>query len=169
MIKINNLKKFLSCFFLLSWILLIFSFSHTPGPATDEQSKTIVNQIIGNTNKTTNTTVEQIENNVPIDSKDTVDIEYLNYIVRKIAHMSEYFILALLVLNVIYQFKGKVEFKHYIIVICFCCFYAITDEVHQLYIPGRTGQVKDVLIDTLGASMTCIFVMLIKKVPKIHF
>lgn len=166
----KTLKKLLSCCFLFSWLLLIFTLSHAPSDASTEQSKTIVNQIIGNTNQTNNTEVVEIENNAPIELiEDSPDIEFLNYVVRKIAHMSEYFILALLVLNLIYQFKGKIYYKYYIMAICFCAVYATTDEFHQTFVPGRTGQFSDVLIDTLGASIACLFVMLIRKYKKSIF
>mgnify|MGYP003309055667 FL=1 len=42
----------------------------------------------------------------------------------------------------------------YSIIICFI--YACTDEIHQLYVVGRTGQFIDVLIDTIGALLGCL-------------
>ena len=42
--------------------------------------------------------------------------------------------------------------------------YACTDEIHQLFIQGRAGQLKDVLIDTIG-SLTGIYIYkVVKKV-----
>ena len=35
----------------------------------------------------------------------------------------------------------------------FCIIYAIFDEIHQIYVPGRTGKAIDVIIDTLGSCM----------------
>ena len=35
----------------------------------------------------------------------------------------------------------------------FCSLYAISDEVHQLFVPGRGAQVKDVFIDIAGAAV----------------
>ena len=34
-----------------------------------------------------------------------------------------------------------------------CCLYAASDELHQLFIPGRSGEVRDVLIDTSGGAV----------------
>ena len=156
MIKIINFKKVISIFLLLLWLTIIFLFSNTPSGASEEQSKTIVNHIMGTQTQSTDIQQEKVESEEIIEPKEkTVDLEYLNYLIRKIAHMSEYFILSLLVINVIIQFKGKIKYKHYIISICFCLIYAITDELHQTFVPGRCGQAIDVFIDTFGAILGC--------------
>ena len=36
--------------------------------------------------------------------------------------------------------------------------YACTDEIHQIFVPGRSAQFRDVLIDTLGASFGCLLI-----------
>ncbi len=41
--------------------------------------------------------------------------------------------------------------------------YACTDELHQVFVPGRSAQFRDVLIDTLGASFGAIITYLIVK------
>lgn len=41
--------------------------------------------------------------------------------------------------------------------------YACTDELHQIFVPGRSAQFRDVLIDTLGASFGAIITYLIIK------
>ena len=40
-----------------------------------------------------------------------------------------------------------------IISICFVLLYACSDEVHQLFVPDRSGEVLDVLLDTIGGSL----------------
>ncbi|MBB1503242.1 VanZ family protein, partial [Candidatus Saccharibacteria bacterium] len=46
--------------------------------------------------------------------------------------------------------------------------YACTDEIHQIFVPGRSAQFRDVLIDTLGASFgTLIAYLIIKLITKI--
>ena len=40
----------------------------------------------------------------------------------------------------------------------FCALYAATDEIHQLFVPGRGGQIRDVLIDSSGALIGLLFV-----------
>ena len=41
--------------------------------------------------------------------------------------------------------------------------YAISDEIHQLFVPGRAGQVRDVLIDSAGSFLGIILVMAFVK------
>lgn len=46
--------------------------------------------------------------------------------------------------------------------------YACTDEIHQIFVPGRSAQFRDVLIDTLGASFgTLIAYLIVKLITKI--
>lgn len=48
--------------------------------------------------------------------------------------------------------------------------YACTDEIHQLFVPGRSGQFRDVMIDSLGAFIgiliLSIFLMIINHLKK---
>jgi len=77
-------------------------------------------------------------------------IENLNLIIRKNAHAFEYMGLAILICNAFFinKFKGKGAI---IYVLFICLLYAVTDEFHQLFVPGRTSLVSDVLIDFTGA------------------
>ena len=44
-----------------------------------------------------------------------------------------------------------------------CLMYAITDELHQIFVPGRVASIWDVLIDTMGAAFGVLLFMLIRK------
>lgn len=74
----------------------------------------------------------------------------INLLIRKNAHAFEYLILSLLVGNLLFtfDFKGR---KAVIYILFVCLFYSVTDEFHQIFVPGRTPSVADVLIDFLGA------------------
>ena len=76
--------------------------------------------------------------------------EKVNQILRKNAHGVEYLVLALLVSNAVFLNlkKGKASIVDILFV---CLFYAVTDEFHQSFVPGRTSRVSDILIDFLGA------------------
>ena len=70
-------------------------------------------------------------------------------VVRKFAHFFEYFVLAVLLMFV-FKYYLEVNIKLVVIVCCIGFLYSITDEFHQLFVPGRTGRVADVCIDFLG-------------------
>lgn len=65
-------------------------------------------------------------------------------ILRKGAHISEYAILAWLVS---WAWGGA---KRHWYIVAFCLTYAASDEIHQLFIRDRSGQVIDVVVDTVG-------------------
>lgn len=83
----------------------------------------------------------------------TGDIDILRFIVRKVAHFTEYFILGILVINALKYNTIKDMMKLSILI---CILYASLDEIHQLFVQGRDGKIFDVLIDTLG-SLSGIF------------
>lgn len=79
-------------------------------------------------------------------------------VVRKSAHLFEYFIMSLLIYNLI---RDHIRYEM-ILSIIFSTLYACSDEFHQLFVVNRVSSVNDVLVDTLGAILAMIFVYLIK-------
>jgi VanZ family protein len=76
----------------------------------------------------------------------------LTFLVRKAAHISAYFILGILLFNLLKEYGLGVK-KMIFASIAIAMLYACTDEVHQVFVPGRSGEVRDVLIDTAGAAV----------------
>lgn len=81
-------------------------------------------------------------------------LHYLVVPVRKCAHFLIYSMLGFLVLQFLVNFSIS-SFKAYLLAIFWCFLYACSDEIHQLFVVGRSGQVLDVFIDTLGAIFGC--------------
>jgi len=83
-----------------------------------------------------------------------------NFLVRKCAHVAEYAVLFLLIrwaCAAIFTRSASTSQKSatavaFTIAACF----ALTDEMHQLHVAGRTSSLADVLIDLLGVSIACI-------------
>ena len=77
--------------------------------------------------------------------------------VRKSAHFCVYLILGLLVMNC---FGVNKKYILYSVIICLsiviCLLYSISDEIHQMFISGRSGELFDVFIDTLGSFIGII-------------
>ena len=99
-------------------------------------------------------------------------VSNLVFIVRKAAHFTEYAILGLLFFLVYRAYFVKLtnakfsNAKFLFFALCSSFLYACTDELHQLFVSGRSGQFTDVLIDTLGALFGCLLVMIIRRLRK---
>lgn len=78
----------------------------------------------------------------------TSNIRRFDYFVRKLAHFSEFALLGILVLCAIRRTTPR--FYAYQIHLTFLLFVPITDEIIQLFVPGRACQISDVFIDISG-------------------
>ena len=77
----------------------------------------------------------------------------MHFLIRKCAHVVEYFIFSLLVLEAIRGGRGGWNRKWGIIAVAIAAAYAATDETHQLFVASRGASVVDVLIDISGATL----------------
>ena len=134
--NLDKLKKILSIVLLIFWCFLIFYFSNQPGSVSDVSSGVIVNII-----------------------KKIIPGNYhtITFIVRKLAHVSIYFILYLLTFNCFKKFNVS-KYAFY-----FCLLYAISDEIHQLFIVNRSCELRDILIDTTGITLAYLITKKIRK------
>ncbi len=82
---------------------------------------------------------------------EAFDTGNLNHIVRKTAHFTAYLILGILSCNALKQ-SGVNGWRKPVLALGLCILYAASDEVHQLFVAGRSGQPLDVFIDSLGAA-----------------
>lgn len=93
--------------------------------------------------------------------KDSFGLELTKEIVRKSAHIIAYFTLGTwaLLTAIAYRFRLK---KAAMISLLVVVVYAISDEIHQLFVPGRSGQWSDVLLDSIagviGISLTTLII-----------
>lgn len=124
------------------------------------KSKTVINDVIGKSVETANGL--GITDKHPSKSKMEQVINRLNKPLRKVAHASEYFLLTMFIL-VVLRNCGVNGSKMFVIALIICFVYACTDEYHQTFVDGRTGQFSDALIDTLGGVASCIAYIIFKK------
>lgn len=89
--------------------------------------------------------------NIIVNLFNIKNVELVSLIVRKLAHFTEYFILGLLVLNMLRFINKKIAFG-----IILCVIYAMSDELHQLFTPDRAGRLYDVLIDSSGSIIAIL-------------
>lgn len=88
--------------------------------------------------------------------------DLLTFLTRKAAHIFVYFVLGLLVYNLLRTY-GMSAKKTIVFSILIVLSYASFDEIHQLFIPGRSGELRDVLIDTMAASVGVVLYALIDR------
>ena len=91
------------------------------------------------------------------DEEYEVTSKVLNPIARKVMHFTEYFILGLLIIIDLYLITGKKYIWLLLLTIGLCTIFASLDEVHQLFVNGRSGSYKDVIVDTIGSIVGCLF------------
>lgn len=132
------MKKRINILLVILWMILIFTMSSFNSTESSNQSNFIVDII---------TNIFNITN-----------INLLSLIIRKLAHFTEYFILGILIYNLIHSYNKKI-----CIAIIICVLYAISDEIHQLFVPGRSCQLLDILIDTMGSIVGIYLLYFIKK------
>jgi VanZ family protein len=125
------------------WMVLIFAFSAQPAEVSGELSKGVTEAVVR--------AVAAVFD-VEIDVSTGSTFAMYHYLARKFAHGALYFILALLVINALKK-SGYWGLKAYGLAFGICVVYAASDEVHQLFVPGRGGQVGDVLIDSAGTLL----------------
>ena len=87
------------------------------------------------------------------ENEKEIYIEKYVVYVRKTAHFTLYFLLGLFFISFLKEFDFNNK-KLIIYTIIFVFIYACSDEIHQLFIPGRSGEILDVLIDTTGGVLS---------------
>ena len=137
------MKKLIHITLLILLLLLIFSFSNESGTKSTETSDTVTIKLV---------------------SEESDYYPGTTKIVRKFAHMSEFAILTLLVYLVINDYSFK---KKYLLTLMFALLFCTLDEIHQLFIPLRTGTFVDVTIDLLGILIMLCLIIKKKETSKL--
>jgi VanZ family protein len=90
-------------------------------------------------------------------------VDLLNIIVRKLAHFSEYGVLMGLGFGAFRSCLGLSVRRALEIALLLAICYAIADEFHQAFELGRTSAVRDVLIDSSGASAVAVLLRILRS------
>ena len=134
--KEGNVEDFIaliSFYLMLLTMVAIFIFSHQTGGASSQTSGFFA-RLLG------------IENpDVPI---------IFGLTIRKIAHITIYFVLGVFT----YLALDKLKFRP-LVAIGICYTYAVSDEIHQLFIEGRVGCFTDTLIDGIGFTLAILITL----------
>lgn len=142
--------KIIGITLILIWMMTVFIFSNEKATESKVTSRKVTIAIVQ-----------------AISGKDISDNEKLlvsvDKIVRKLAHYTLYTVGGVLIISFAYT-MDKTQKEKILYSLAFGICFVITDEVHQLFVPGRTGRLLDVGIDTLGIITGILIFLIIKKI-----
>ncbi len=132
-----NKKIIFKSILVILWLIVIYFFSSQNGSQSTNLTKGLIEKIFW-----------------------FVENDFFFVFIRKCAHLTEYFILGLLIYNLLSEFN--VSYKS-IIIFLSCLICASLDEIHQMFVFGRSGNIIDVLIDISGTIVFLISLVFIKR------
>ena len=142
-----NLKGIIRWGLVFTWMLVIFILSAQLSSESDSLSSGITRFILN----IINSLLPRIE----------IEFSAFSHFVRKSAHFIAYLILGILSMYAIDEEKNS-KFTWFSKALLICILYAMSDEFHQLYVPGRSGEIKDVLLDSTGSLVGILGYFLVR-------
>lgn len=158
------------------FMIVIFWFSAQPAAESSIESSRVVNLVLH--------FLEYIRGSAFSSSEFVYWAEQIHTPIRKLAHMTEYALLAWFIFiptlnwnrEILWEnetTKQNLPNKKIVGKICFgslffIMLYASTDEFHQLFVEGRSGKITDVFIDTCGAALGILFFIFLWKIVLIQ-
>lgn len=144
-------KRFVFIVLVIVWTGVIFSFSLQPAEISSELSRSTGSWIM----ETFFPYLEELVEEMP-----TAQVEFWHTILRKCGHFSEFFILG--ILSIITTCAWELRFK-LPKALMICVMVASADETIQLFVPGRSGQISDVILDGVGALTGILALLALKR------
>ena len=135
------MKKVINIILIILWMGLIFVLSNDTAEESSKKSDGLIVRCVQ----------DIIKRDLSTKEKEKV-LKYLVKPVRKSAHFFLYFVLGILIINLFKSFE-LFNYKTILLAILLCFLYACSDEIHQLFIKGRSCEVRDILIDTIGSLL----------------
>lgn len=151
MLNRNIIKRYIFLCLSLSVAAVIFWLSHQTATVSSEESEGLIWRVL---------------NLIPHFARMADSVKYeiidgIHTLVRKTAHFGIYAALGFCVFNYILTYISARK-KAVLTSALICFLYACSDEFHQLFIEGRSGELRDVFIDTCGAvtGICCVLVIM---------
>lgn len=144
------------------WMLVIFFFSAQSGPTSGATSAKIVHLVLP--------VLQNISFYGSLAAADKASIlSLVTWVVRKAAHFTEYAILGIFLVKY-WQAAGAAVKRQIGFSVLVCAGYAVTDELHQYFVPGRACALGDVCIDVMGAICGITVFLFVKMLyeAKVH-
>lgn len=146
--------KYILWFCVFATAFSIFQFSSQNAKKSDSVSKSVTRKVVDTLPSTKNKT----------EKEKTEIVKKINSYVRKTAHFTLFFLFGLFLITAMlisYEKKYSVA-KIFVMSMIIALIYAISDEVHQIFVPERGPGVKDVLIDFSGSMTAFLSFMLVR-------
>lgn len=144
--KINIIRTIIMIL-LLGNFYIIFGFSSQNGEESGNLSSKIAKFVI---------------KQLPIEKTEKV-LKRAEGVIRKIAHFSIYTLVGFLLMSFVSTYHLK-ENKRIGISLLIGILYATTDEIHQRFVPGRSCQITDVMIDTMGVLLGILLLSMLFEI-----
>ena len=138
-----KINKIFSWLILILWLILIFYFSNQPAVESAQVSGGILDKLL-----------------------ELFNLPLTDFIVRKAAHFSEFAMLSVLSFNVTGRTWKFTVLKRSIISTAFSLLYALSDEIHQIFIVGRACRAFDIFVDSMGIITGLVFCIALLNIYK---
>lgn len=131
---------------LLGTFFIIFGFSSQDAEKSGNLSSSVTKLILGQ------------------EEREDI-VERAESVIRKIAHFCIYTLVGFLLMALVSTYDLE-ENKRIRISLGIGILYATSDEIHQLFIPGRSGQITDIILDSMGVIIGILFLLIIVEIDK---
>lgn len=152
--KINILRVIL-IILLITLFTTIFNFSGQDGEKSGSLSREITETVTKDIKS-----IQQLE-----ESKKEEVLDKIEHIIRKIAHFSLYTLVGILTMSLMSTYNLR-QVKRVGVSLGIGVLYAISDELHQFFIPGRTPLMGDVFIDSFGVLIGIGIILILSKIVR---
>lgn len=148
----TNIVRYVSLCLVLLWMGVIFAFSAQEEKKSSEVSHGVVVRVA-------EVTYPNYKKLNEVEQKAVINKYFVP--VRKLAHFSEFFVLGALIFLFMTTFAGVDARYKFLITAGAGALYAVSDELHQFFVSGRSCKALDVLIDTAGVMLAAGIELLI--------
>ena len=158
--KSKKLKlKILLCIsvvLVIAWMIVIFKFSSSSGESSTKTSRGTLGKIVA----IFDTNIDEIRLNEIVKKYDVY--------FRKLTHYGIYLLGGVLIFSMYYNLNklkdGKVKYVKVLSIVT-GIIYAVSDEIHQYFVIGRSGEVADVVLDGIGVVTGVVMAWLFTRPP----
>lgn len=148
------LRKVIKFTLVVCCMLIIFMFSSDSGTDSSKKSDSVIINLV------------EVISNKKVNNKDRDKyIEKYVFPVRKCAHFTIYLILGILVISLLSEYR-ILNSKTVLYTLLIVFLYACSDEFHQLFVSGRSSEIRDVLIDSSGGFIGSYLYYLFRRKRK---